>query len=310
MEFRTPCLPPKLPLIEHGTPISFLGSCFSEHLATRLAYQGFDVCPPSHGILFDGFSMVRAMEHWTQKPKQRSFDLIAQHNVWYSWDHHGSFRSESKQNLLNSLNKACNRQSNMLKKAQVLFITLGTAWYFVLKESDRPVANCHKVPANRFERKLAEPHLLAEKLSNALNSLRRLNPKLEVVLSVSPVKHLRDGISGNLLSKSVLLLTSHMLTTELPFCSYFPGYELLTEDLRDYRFYAKDMAHPSEQAIDYIMEAFAGKAFSKETARIVGEVERFRKLEGHRPLANPKAHKTAIVEAKKQLLKAYPILSL
>ena len=310
MEFRTPCFPEELPLINHANPVSFLGSCFSEHLAKRLAYQGFSVCLPSHGILFDGFSMVRAMEHWLQKPKQREFELVQKEGIWFSWDHHGSFRSESKPALIKDLDRACNRQIRALKNAQVLFITLGTAWYFVHKEMDRPVANCHKVHAGRFERKLADPNVLGEKLSDALNRLRLLNPNLEVVLSVSPVKHLRDGISGNLLSKSVLLLTSYMLAKELPFCYYFPGYELLTEDLRDYRFYAKDMAHPSEQAIDYIMEAFAGAAFSKETAKIVGEVERYRKLQAHRPIGDSKSHKKAVLEARKQLLNTYPTLSL
>jgi hypothetical protein len=225
-------------------------------------------------------------------------DLFFQGELWHSWQHHSDFSGMDKERVLKNMNNETFKASEWLKNCNWLFITLGTAYSYQLKEKELPVANCHKAPKEWFNKKLLGIEEITSALKNALSEVKQVNPAIRVVVTVSPVKHLRDGVIENNRSKARLLEAAHQLTEEVKNCSYFPAYELVTEILRDYRFYAPDMAHPNEQAVQYIFDQFCKICLSAETMQLMEEVKQIVSAKNHRPLhEGTKAHE--------QFLKAF-----
>jgi hypothetical protein len=210
--------------------------------------------------------------------------IIQRDDLFFSKYHHGSFYSKDSSDLIKEINDGLYLFETKLQKAKFLFLTFGSAYVYELIDSQEIVANCHKLPQNRFTKRLLSIHEIEAVYQPILKHLAEINSELNVVLTVSPVKHLKDGIIENQLSKSTLLLAIHQLKNTHPNTSYFPAYELVTDDLRDYRFYENDGAHPNQLAIDYVFEKFKSTYFSEETRVYFDEQLNFQKLKNHKPI--------------------------
>lgn len=281
--------------LTHADRLLLSGSCFTEHIGSRLQAGKFNTLINPNGIAYNPVSMARALLWWGEfsiHPKSGRIENLPHHPVfqhnglWHSWEHHGVFSKPGKQETLDGIEKAHREAAEYLQKTTCLMLTLGTADVFVLNESGEVVANCHKAPANWFEQRRLSVSETVEVLSEALLQTRSRLPELKVILTVSPVRHLRNGFVENQRSKAVLVLACAELCGRFDFVHYFPAYELLLDDLRDYRFYAADMIHPNEQAIDYIWQYFTELYYNAETRTLLEQIGRITAAARHRPF-NP-----------------------
>lgn len=308
--FRTVFPPQVSPLkISHHDRLLLVGSCFTEHIGQRLSERKFNTCLNPFGIVYNPVSMVRCIERLdTDNQCFMENDLFENAGLWHSFEHHGHFSKPDCTATLNGINTALNEASIFLKNTTRLLLTLGTADVFLLKETGAIVANNHKMPAAMFGQKRLSVGEVTDALAGILHKLLSRMPELQVVLSVSPVRHLRNGLVENQRSKAVLLLACDNLSRQFPQVQYFPAYELLLDDLRDYRFYADDMIHPSDLAVDYIWEYFSAMFFAEETRKLNLDIERILAAARHRPF-NPDtpqheafkaAQRSAIAQLKQQ----------
>lgn len=271
-------------LIQHRQKLLLMGSCFSEHIGNRLNDLKFDCHPNPFGIVFNPGSMHKALTRIVDQQEFRDNDVMEYKGSWLSPEAHSSLNKTTKTELLDTLNAHRTEWYEHLKRADWLILTFGSAYYYELNDSGSIVANCHKLPAKRFTKKLAEPSAIIDSYLALLEKIRILNPGLKVILTVSPVKHLRDGVVGNNLSKSILCLSSHSIVNASGNTFYFPAYELVSDDLRDYRFYEADMAHPNRQAIDYVWQKFSGSYFDENTRTLLDRLTALNAAHRHRPL--------------------------
>lgn len=307
VKFRTEFPEFVLPKLNYEQPILLAGSCFAELIEERLQRGGFLTSPPSHGILYHPFSLATMLHSWCEMPS--NWPVLEEYNHrWMSLDHHGNFSGSNKFQAAEKMEEARSQCARALVQAQFLFLSLGTAHYFEDIASGKPVANCHKLPASRFVRKRAGVDEIRTSLQNAFDAIWNVNSNVNIILSVSPVKHLRDGLSENALSKSILNVAAHELCTQNSQVHCFPAFEILTEDLRDYRFYTEDLAHPSKFAQDYIFTYFYSASFSTETKQIFRQIMALRDLERHLPMSSPNEHLQAIENLKERLMSDYPFL--
>ena len=262
----------------------FLGSCFTSHIGSRMASLHFRVCLNPFGILFNPASITGCLERTHSGIPYSEEDLRLHNGLWYSLDHHSSFSQPDRTACLHQINLQLVGAHEALAASDVLLLTFGSAWAYRHRETGRIAANCHKLPEAEFDRFLLQPGFIAENCQKILDLLRKDNPALRVIFTVSPVRHLRDGMEGNQLSKSTLLLAIQQLLSSSEYCAYFPAYEIMMDDLRDYRFYEPDMVHPNSTAIDYIWNKFSELYFDRETREIEAEVERLNQALRHRPL--------------------------
>ncbi len=279
-----------------------MGSCFADSIGARLAADKVNVLVNPFGTVFQPLAAARLLRAALGEDVDWQQHLVEARGRWQSYDLHGSQGAASPVELLHDIQQTVRRMGEFLRGADVVLLTLGTAWAYRLRETGELVSNCHKMPAELFEKELLTPDEIISSLAETHAYLRRSNPKLRVVLTVSPVRHLRDTLPLNAVSKSVLRVACHYLSELLPDVSYFPAYELLTDDLRDYRFYAADMLHPSEVAQDYIWEKFARTYFDADFGRFRKELAGVRQALGHRPL-NPAApeHRRFLETTREQL---------
>lgn len=300
-EFRTKLPPFRAPIsLSHHERLIGLGSCFVEHIGQRLERLKFEVlCNPS-GILFNPVSVGEALVRLIEGRPYTSAELFEHQGLWHSFSHHGRFSHPDQQEALRQMNASLERAAEFFSNATRLVLTLGTAHVFVWRQTGQVVANCHKLPGHAFDRRRLSPRQVVEALAPALALAQAQRPGLQVIATVSPVRHLRDGLLENQRSKAALLLALDELCQSLGFVHYFPAYELLLDDLRDYRFYDADMAHPSSQAIDYIWRYFEGAFFDGKTAELCGQIGRLAAAAEHRPLHPGSAAHQAF--ARQQLL--------
>jgi len=265
-----------------------MGSCFSENIGQKLIDQKFNVDMNPFGILYNPESIANSLKILLEKSVFTEADLFQDQGVWNSFAHHSRFSDTNSEVALEKINSRIQSSHNFLKKADFLMITLGTSWMYKLINSGQIVSNCHKVPAAQFDRYRLKVHEIAESYENLLEELWAFNPNLKVIFTVSPIRHLKDGAIENQLSKSTLLLAIDQVISKFSNrgCHYFPSYELMMDELRDYRFYAEDMIHLSSVAIDYIFDRFTKSMFTVESMEIATEVLKVRKAMEHRPV-NP-----------------------
>jgi hypothetical protein len=254
------------------------------------------------------------LEFLIDQKKIKEDDLYFFNNQWLSFNHDTEFSNSDQQQCLNNINATIKTASDQIRKSKFLIITFGTAWVYKFIKTGKFVSNCHKIPSNQFERILLEPEDIFVEWSNLINRLFGLNKNLKIVFTVSPVRHWKDGAVQNQLSKSTLILAIHQLIKEIPNIEYFPSYEIMMDDLRDYRFYADDMLHPSNMAIEYIWEQFSQTYFETDTTDIIKEIDKIILAKNHRPL-NPDTenHKKFLkkqVEIIKKVSKKYPFIDL
>lgn len=275
---------PALKTISYTDKVLLLGSCFSDNIGNKLQQAKFQVRFNPTGIVFDPISLARHLSDYAENKQYEAGELFQHHELWYSWYHHSDFSATEQGQTLKRINDALHQAHQYLQSASYLFITLGTAYSYQLKDEHIAVANCHKVPQERFNKKLLTVAEITETLQEGIAAVRKLNPTIEVVFTVSPVKHIRDGIIENNRSKARLTEAAHQLAETISNCSYFPAYELVTDVLRDYRFYATDMAHPNEQAIQFIFNHFCETYMSKETQQLMQDIQQIVAAKNHRPL--------------------------
>lgn len=298
--------------INHHHGILLLGSCFTENIGRRLEACHFRVSCNPLGILFNPVSIQQTIERILEDRKVTEEEVVETDGVWNSFDFHSQFAKCSLSEYLSNINQQIELAHQFIKNTDFVFITLGTAWVYEENESHHIVANCHKVPANRFTRKRISESECTERLKTIVNRLKAVNEKMNIIFTVSPIRHWKDGAHGNQLSKSILLLSVDNVCRDMQNCHYFPSYELMMDELRDYRFYADDMLHPSEQAQAYIWEKFGDTYFSEETQQINKEVLSLEQALHHRPI-NPdsesfKRFQEETQKKKQILVQKYPFL--
>lgn len=306
-------LPSDLPLLNHADQLMMLGSCFATGMGKRLEAGGVccDVNP--FGILYNPLSISTALREVVAKRVYTADDLYFHRDCWHSAMHHGDFSSHSADEVLERINERISRAHGELGKLQALFITWGTAWVYEDKESGRVVGNCHKLPEQNFRRRRLEVDEVVADYKSLLSSLLARHPSLQVVITVSPIRHIRDGLHENQLSKATLLLAADKLQAIFKGrLSYFPAYELLIDELRDYRFYADDLVHPSPLAEEYVWQAFAKCCFTEEARRAMDECAAVKRMLEHRPLhPGTQEHKQFLEQLMlkiERLTKKYPYL--
>jgi hypothetical protein len=268
--------------ISHKEALLMLGSCFSEHIGRRLSDLKFNLHSNPFGIMFNPESMRMMLDRMMEKRQFKDEDVFEKDGQWFCFEAHSSISANTKAGLLNTLNAIIGEWSRKLKTADFLSITFGSAFAYERKDNKQIVANCHKLPQALFNKVLIEPQYLIASYKTLLEKLKQFNPSLNILFTVSPVKHLRDGVEENSLSKAILLQAVHGLVKTFDHCFYFPAYELVTDDLRDYRFYKEDMAHPNEQAIDYVWQKFINVYFNEETCLLCEQLEQISQAMKHR----------------------------
>jgi hypothetical protein len=261
-----------------------MGSCFADSIGARLVANKVEARVNPFGTVFQPLALARLLRAAAGEEVDWQRHLVQARGRWQSYDLHSSIGADSPVDLLLYIQEVVRQTNEFLRNADVVMLTLGTAWAYRLRETGELVSNCHKQPADLFVRELLTPDEIINALAETHAYLRRLNPDLRFILTVSPVRHVKDTLQLNSVSKSVVRLATHILSDLLPDVAYFPAFELLVDDLRDYRFYASDMLHPSEVAEDYIWEKFARAYFDADFGRFRKEWAAVRQSLGHRPL--------------------------
>ncbi len=297
--------------ISHITPVMLMGSCFAENIGDELKNLKFNIDINPFGVLFNPVSICRSLERLIEVKEFKEDELFYYNENWHSFMHHSRFSFPDKNKCLQEINIRLENSFEFIRKAYFLILTFGTSWVFYNVQNDQPVSNCHKMPASNFSRRLLDVNSIVKSYESLFKSLRRLNKNLNIILTVSPARHLRDGAEENQLSKSILLLAVHELCNK-GYASYFPAYEIVLDDFRDYRFYDADMVHPSRQAIEYIFEKFSNSWLNDDTKKLNNEIKDIQKAFAHRPI-NPnsesfKSFSKQILEKISTLEKPYPYL--
>ena len=273
MEFRQSFQPPALKQsITHRDSLMLIGSCFTENMGQYLRKHKFPVLENPFGIVFNPASVVTVLDAIRTKRVYTHADLFFANDCWHSWDHHSRFSHPNAEQALASMNAAIEEAHAFLSQRTVLVVTLGSAFVYRLVDQDTRVANCHKMPAQTFTKELLAVEEIVSLLGNAITQLRADFPDLRVLLTVSPVRHLREGFVQNNRSKARLLESVHQLVEAMEGVEYFPAYELVIDDLRDYRFFAEDMVHPNYTATRYVWERFSQAAFDADTRQLMEEI--------------------------------------
>ncbi|MBN1112963.1 MAG: GSCFA domain-containing protein [Bacteroidales bacterium] len=272
--------------IDYNTSLFFIGSCFSDNIGGKVKSFKFNTVTNPFGVLYNPTSVRNALEIIMAKDYFVESDLENHNGLWLSFYHHGSFSDVDKTIVLSKINKAIDEAHNRLKTAKFLFITFGTARVYERKGVGNVVANCHKLPENNFTRRLLPVDSIVRDYNVFLQQLKKFNPDINVVFTVSPVRHWKDGAHGNQISKSTLLLAINNIVENNTDTSYFPSYEIVIDDLRDYRFYKSDMLHPSDEAVEYIWEKFQDSFITNQTKAVIGRAQKLTNAALHRPF-NP-----------------------
>ena len=266
----------------HKQKILLLGSCFAQNMQVKFTEGGFEAMHP-FGAIYNPYSVVNSFKLIAEKQTPNPESLFFQKDKWNSYAFHSSYSSTDKNEALNKMSDAISKANEILNSENpIIIVTLGTSWVYELNETGEIVANCHHSAASSFTRKAMDVEEIIEVLKPICQTPAR------IIFTVSPVRHLKDGAHENQLSKSRLLLAVDKLVAEHSNCEYFPSYEIVLDELRDYRFFAEDMAHPTALAVDYIWEKFSDTYFSDKTIDGIKEYEKIVKTEKHRP-SNPES---------------------
>lgn len=285
MNLNTPVeIPSGFIPIHHAQRLLIMGSCFAENIGTLLAENKFQVDINPFGILYNPLSISMALREIIRKRLYEESDLFSYREYWHSPMHHGSFSAATPEEVVRNIRVRLEQAHKEVKQLDWLMLTFGTAYVYEQKKTGKVVANCHKLPEKDFVRRRLETDEITEDYIQLLDELISLNPKIKILFTVSPIRHVRDGMHANQLSKSVLLLAIDRLMQRYPQATfYFPSYEIILDELRDYRFYADDMVHPSSLAVNYLWERFSETFFCPETQALIKECATIRKAIAHKP---------------------------
>ena len=280
------------PAIDYNSKIMLLGSCFTEHINEKLTYFKFDTLTNPFGIVFNSNAIKTAIKECVNSKVYTETDLKKHDGLWFSFKHHSQFSSPDITKTLADINTSINTANSFIKKASHIIITLGTAWVYVNNETGKIVANCHKVPQKQFTKSLQSITQISDDLKAIFKIIKSVNKKATIIFTVSPVRHLRNGFEENMLSKAYLLVAVQEQVAKNKDCFYIPAYEIMMDDLRDYRFYEADMVHPNKTAINYIWQYFKNSWISDKVFKIMNNIESIQKDLQHRPFnQNSSAYK-------------------
>lgn len=309
MKFRTEIkLKDQESKVTHSDSILAIGSCFVEHIGAKLNQLKFDIDINPFGIIFNPYSIAKLLNNGLDNPikLEEECDVLEQKGLFKSYDYHSKFNSTGYNEFIEKIDAQNLVTNSQLRTNSHLFLTFGTAWVYRLIEAGKVVANCQKVRQSEFTKELLNLNDLTEIYIQLFKKIVHANPTLKIVLTVSPVRHIKDGITENNQSKSVLLLLCKILADSFKEnVVYFPSYEIQMDDLRDYRFYEADLIHPNKMAIDYIFEKFSQLFFDDTTLVLNKKIEKLTRLENHKFLSatkeEKKSHLLKIKELKKEI---------
>ncbi|MDQ3047462.1 MAG: GSCFA domain-containing protein [Bacteroidota bacterium] len=276
-------IPPFSEKLNPNHSLLFMGSCFSENIGEQMRKYKFPVIVNPHGILFNPASITLALNRYIRKGEMNVSELFESHGLWHSSEHHSRFSNSDKELCLAGINQQITQAHHHLQKAEWLFITLGSAFHYREKSSGKVVGNCHKLPQNLFVKELPELSEMLLGQQSMINDLRKLNPGIKIVFTVSPVRYVRDGLVENNRSKARLIELVHTLAETNKNVFYFPAYDLVMDDLRDYRFFKEDLVHPNEQAIEYVFQKLMDCSFSEKSRQMIVALDEIIQAIGHRP---------------------------
>jgi hypothetical protein len=298
--------------IDHTQSLFLIGSCFAENVGEKLYQHGFNALVNPSGILFNPLSIYHCLTDILEDKEIDDSLLLQRNGLHFSYLHHGSIYHQSKEELILKMNATQKAAKQFLHSAKYLVITFGTAYVYDLKHDQQTVANCHKQNNALFEKRLVPIDEIVSKFNEVIANIKKFNQDIQLIFTVSPVKYLKDGIEENNLSKSTLLLAIDQLSKQTN-SNYFPAYELVNDDLRDYRFYKEDMAHPNKQAINYVWEKFSETFFTEQTKQLNKEVFDISSASQHQ-LLHPEGDEAKVfllnLESKrKELKEKFPFLN-
>jgi hypothetical protein len=283
MELRTKIdIEPSKLKISYSDKVMFLGSCFASNIGSKMSEGHMPVMINPGGTVYNPVSVINTIEIITSGKQVTIDDLYFHNGTWLSFSHYTDFSSDDPDHLVNKINRNSREAGMFISSARVLFITFGTARVFRLNETGRIVSNCHKVPSGYFRREMLTVDEIVNLWNEQLDYLHASFPDLQIVFTISPVRHWKDGAHGNQVSKSVLFLAVEKLLSHPSAPLYFPAYEIQMDELRDYRFYSDDMLHPSSLAVNYIWESFSSCFMDEKTRRIWKEASKIVKGAQHR----------------------------
>jgi GSCFA family len=294
--------------IDYDSKMVSLGSCFAVNIAEKCNYYKFQNTVNPFGILFHPLAIHESVRRAIHQDFFNESDVFFHNERWHCFDVHSDLSNSNKEDLLHILNQKVTDLKLQIESASHMLITYGTAWVYRHKVSQKTVANCHKVPQSQFEKELLSATKIQDAIQDTIALIRSINSKVTITFTVSPVRHLKDGFVENQQSKANLIIGIHQTINSQPttnnrqLTSYFPSYEIMMDELRDYRFYAEDMIHPNQTAIDYIWERFTETSICSESLSIMDEVESIQKARSHKPFhPNSESHQKFISQLNQRI---------
>lgn len=269
--------------ISYQDKICITGSCFTEHIGDRLHQYKFSVLQNPNGILFDPLSVCSSLKSYIHNQHYQPEELFYLNELWQSWQHHSIFSGVDKDQVIQRINRSRQEAHDFLKQADWLIITLGSSFYYRLAATGQPVANCHRAPAQWFKKHLLGIDEIVTELQESVSQLYRFNNTINIIFTVSPVRHIRDGVVENNRSKARLIEAVHQLVSKGERMYYFPAYELVIDVLRDYRFYDIDLVHPNYAATEFVFEKFAGHFLHPDAIELMKEIKKVMAAYHHKP---------------------------
>jgi len=314
MEFRLEHTPKPFRIkIKHADRLFLAGSCFTEQIGSKLAAHKFRIIENPNGILFNPVSISTSLISYIERKQYIREDLFFQNEHWGSWDHHTRFSALTAEECLQKINAFTSEAHSFLQETDWLLLTLGSAFVYELP-SKKIVANCHKVPTDKFTKRLLSTEEVVTTLDTLIYRLKQFNPKIKIIFTISPVRHLRDGFVENSRSKATLINAVHHMVDKFENLFYFPAYELVIDDLRDYRFYAEDMVHPNYAATNYVWEKFTEACVEEDSRQLMKELYTLQAAYLHKPFQPSSTAHQKFLQSNLQkataILAAYPYIDL
>ncbi|MEJ7682204.1 MAG: GSCFA domain-containing protein [Segetibacter sp.] len=269
--------------ITYSDNIFLIGSCFTDHIGCRLDELKFSVLQNPNGILFDPVSVGNNLSSYVDNKQYEQDDLFYLHELWQSWNHHSIFSGMVAEEVINNINLSQSKAHNHLMRSDWLIITLGSSFSYRLIENQKPVANCHRAPGQWFEKHLLSSEETILSLEESIAKLKIFNPELKIIFTISPVRHIRDGVVENNRSKARLIESVHYLVEKYDHTHYFPAYELVIDVLRDYRFYDIDLVHPNYAATEFVFNKFEQSFIDEEAQALMEEIKKINNGYKHKP---------------------------
>jgi hypothetical protein len=271
-------------LIDYNSGLLSLGSCFAANMGEKFDYFKFQMTTNPFGIIFNPVSIENLVKRVVNQRKFTETDIFFHNELWHCYEVHSDLSHSDKGTILTNLNALLKSTHRQITKATHVIITYGTSWGYCHNSSNKIVANCHKVPQKEFSKEILSPEIIQQSIQNTVALIQKVNPGCQFIFTVSPVRHIKDGFTENQRSKAHLITAvQQILSPGSSFLNYFPSYEIMMDELRDYRFYAQDMLHPSQAAIDYIWERFFENYVASNSFGTMKEVDNIQKGLAHRP---------------------------